>query len=414
MRKYGLAFVAALLATNSILEYIKLDNLTKFSISIITILFITVLNLIDQYYQDMSKAVSNRARVLETIILNTELDEMISYQFEKGNLADYIRWTYNGLIVIAVAVGVVVIVSAPNTTSTSVGNLNFSINTPAHLSDLSSISIFILKLLVLLILLLLLSIFLISPIIIKKNIGSSSELCKAIKECMKNKDKERMKNEESYLKLCENIKECFNSTRQLLWMFIRAIYYTLILFSFYYILVHLFSSKTTLSLLLLFAGCTGIYIIDVSNEIINKKRADHEKLKELGNDLIEISNAQNPDILKNAKLDWIIDRLLCESGEIVRFTVTNLGKKSIKFKSGTCVCEITSDDDKFLYQINAKKDIIVPSYENYSWFWDTSKDTENGIPPEGMYRVKPCGWNIPLRRSILIRCHCKSEIQEKH
>ncbi|MDD4247909.1 MAG: hypothetical protein PHT13_02160 [Methanosarcina sp.] len=396
------------MAGNSITQYIELDNLTKFSISIITISFITVLNLTDQYYQDMAKAVTCRLRVLETMILNFELNEMISYQFFKGNMAGYIKWTYNGLIIIAVAVGVAVIVSAPNTTLTNVANL----------SD-RSIFIFILKLLLLSILLLLSSILLIGPLFLINNVkDGSKELWNCIKEylnkdgeytkkeesrsneCMKNKDGEYTKKEESRSKLCDSINECFNSTRRLFGMFLLSIYYAFILFFTYYILVHyLFSSKTTLSLLLLFAGCTGIHITNISSELISRNRADRSKV--LTHNFMEIPDAYDPGFLKKTQLDWIIDRLSCKRGEIVRITVINHGK-NVKFKHGICIFEIKSDDGEFRYHICAKKDIIVCSNENYSWLWDTGKDTETGILPDGVCRIKPCVLEIPIRRSIFI------------
>lgn len=389
LRKYGLTFIAALLAANSILDYMKLNSLTKFSISIITILFITVLNLLDQYYQDMAKAVSKRSKVLEAMVLNTELDEMFSYQFEKGNMSDYIKLTYNGLIIIAVAVGMTVIVSSPNTTSTNVENLSFLMNTRPNLSDLSSVLIFILKLLLLYILFL-------APIVIKKNVGGISELCNSIKECTKNKN--------TRSKLCDNIKKGIKFTGQFLTISLLAIYYTIISFSFYYILASLFSFEITLSILLLLAGSTGIFIIDASSEMIRKRRTNLDKLKELEKTPLVIYD--NPNSLNKTQLDWIIDRLLCNSGDIVRITVINHSKDNVKFKKSTCICEITSDDGDYCYHINAEKNITVNFGENYSWLWDTGKDTETGILPKGVCRIRPCGWKIPIRRSI---CVCSAK-----
>ena len=99
-------------------------------------------------------------------------------------------------------------------------------------------------------------------------------------------------------------------------------------------------------------------------------------------DFIEIPDAYDSGFLKETQLDWIIDRLSCKRGEIVRITVINHGKNNVKFKHGICICEIKSDDNEFRYHICAKKDIIVYPNENYSWLWDTGKDTETGIYPK--------------------------------
>jgi hypothetical protein len=378
LRKYGLTFVAALLATNTILEYTKLNNLTKFSISIITISFITVLNLIDQYYQDITAAVSERARVLETVILNMELDEMISYQFTHGHLPAYIKWTYNGLVIIAVAVGVALIISVPSTSSTNVGNFSILPSTSVDLNSLSNILVTILKFLLMSILL---SIFLLGPLVVIKNINDRSEL---------------------WSKLRDSTKECLKSFIRLFEMFFVAIYYTLFLFYFYSVLIHLFSFEITLSFLLIFIGCIGMYIIDFSGEIIRRRRAYQKKSKKLGTNSETIKDNCDPEDLKNTKLDWIIDRLSCKQDEVVRITVTNLGKNNVLFKSKMSVCKITSDDGSFEEDIYADKDIIVPSHENHSWLWHTGKTAE------GMYRIKPCGWEVPIRRSIFIHCQSKT------
>lgn len=413
LRKYGLAFIAALLAVNSILDYSKLSNLTKFCVSVITISFITILNLVDHYYQYIIEAVSNRARVLETVTLNIELDEVISYQFEESNLPTYIRWTYNGLIIMAVAIGVVVIISIPSTPSVNAGNLSYLLSTSSHLSNPSSVLVILLKMLLLLILLFFMSIFLLGPLHVIKDIGNSHEFWKCVKTCIRNDSR----SEDSDSKLRDIFKNCSNSFKPMFRLIFLALYYILILVFFYFVSVHLFSSEITLSILLILIGCIGICVIDFWREIILNMKDNYVKSKKLENanaEMVCLDNDTSKEYLMDIKLDWIIDRLSCNQGERIKITVINLDKKIFTFKSGMQVCKIISEDLNFCYGIKSKNDIIVPPYENCSWFWDTGEDTENGVPQEGMYRVRPCGWEIPLRRPIFVRYHCKNEIQEKH
>lgn len=332
LRKYGLTFTAALLATNSILDYSKLNILTKFSISIITISFITVISLVDQYYQGLIEVISNRARVLETAILNIELDETISNRFKKDNLPEYIKWTYIGLIFIGVAVGVAVIVSFPNTPSTNVGNMSFLSSTSIRFSDRSNIS-FILKLVALYVLLLI-------PLVILKNVDIYTKLLEDIKKHakdMKNKDsrsklwsdiKKYLKNESSRPKLWNNLKKLMKSFKPFILLpmiFIIALYYALILFCFYFTLMHLFSLEITLSLLLIFIGCIGTYITEISSKIIARRRYKQEDFSKL-----EIVNGCDKErTSKKIRIDWTIDRLSCKQGEVVRITATNLGKNCV-------------------------------------------------------------------------------------
>lgn len=98
--------------------------------------------------------------------------------------------------------------------------------------------------------------------------------------------------------------------------------------------------------------------------------------------------------------DWIIDRLSCEQGEKVRIIITNLDEKYIKFESGEVVCEIKEEGGNWAHEVKAESQISIPGYGNHSWLWDTKQ-----AKPDKIYRVQPRGWNVPLKRSIMVYKH---------
>lgn len=421
LRKYGLTFVAGLLAVNSIQAYINLGGFTKFFIGVITIAFITVLNLLDVYNQRISYAASIRATVLETAILNFELNEVISHRFKMDNLLDCIKAVYIGFIMITVAIGVTVIFVNPSTPTNTPTNLSTSPTTSLNL-NIPGILIVILEFLFLLLLVS-------APfIIIKLNIIHKI-----------------------YKFIVESIK--LEPLYQVIKITLTAFYCIITLLSFYTILRSLFSLELTLSILLLILGCAGIYIIiEFWNKLfiktnINRKKSNNSKrkpkkkyyfkgyddwlkLKEnipyagtLYDFVIDSKNKRYvkrlDDWMKSignkpytGVLDyWTVDRICCEQGEVVKITLTNFGKEDITINWGEEVCEIRSEDGNYCEILYAERNITVPPECNHSWLWNTSKATKDGkFPTEGIYRVKPikpCTWDNLLKRSVFIHCSCK-------
>lgn len=135
LRKYGLTFITGLLAANSLQAYLNFGSLTKFFIAVITIAIITVLYILDIYYQKISDAASIRARILETTILNMELNETINHRFQTENLFNYIKAVYVGFITITVAIGVIIIAIAPSKSiNSSISLLNIISSVEANLT----------------------------------------------------------------------------------------------------------------------------------------------------------------------------------------------------------------------------------------------------------------------------------------
>src|SRR5665647_912401 len=123
LRKYGYTVVAGLLAVDTIQSYIKFENPTKSGLIVITIAFIVSLHMLDVYYQRIIEAASIRAKIIESTVLNIELDNLISDIFELGKLSNYIRYIYTGFIVVAVLIGVVVVITAaPSPLTATLGN----------------------------------------------------------------------------------------------------------------------------------------------------------------------------------------------------------------------------------------------------------------------------------------------------
>ena len=139
LRRYGFVFIAALLAANSIQVYFNFNDFTKFFLSLITIIFVIGLYLLDTYYRRMVEAASIRARILETVVLlDIELDDIISDKFEKEKLQSYIQKIYCGFIIIAVIIGAGVIYADQNTSSSTLVNSSTQSTTSENSNTLSA------------------------------------------------------------------------------------------------------------------------------------------------------------------------------------------------------------------------------------------------------------------------------------
>ncbi|WP_269850851.1 cupredoxin domain-containing protein [Methanosarcina horonobensis] len=139
LRRYGFVFIATLLAANSIQIYFNFNNFTKLFLSLITIVFIVSLYLLDTYYRRIIEAASIRARILETVVLlDIELNDIISDKFEEGKLQGYIKKIYNGFIVIAMIIGAVVIIADHGTPSSTLVNSSTQSTTQVNSSALST------------------------------------------------------------------------------------------------------------------------------------------------------------------------------------------------------------------------------------------------------------------------------------
>jgi hypothetical protein len=134
LRKYGFTVVAGLLAANSIQIYFSFNNFTKFFLAVITVAFTVGLYLLDIFYQRIIDAASLRARIIETAVLNLELNETISYRFTKDKLSTYIKWIYIMFIIIAIVIGILVIVTASPSPLTTI-LVNSSSNTTSFNSS---------------------------------------------------------------------------------------------------------------------------------------------------------------------------------------------------------------------------------------------------------------------------------------
>ncbi|HII01165.1 TPA: hypothetical protein HA351_05795, partial [Methanosarcinaceae archaeon] len=137
LRRYGFTVIAGLLAIDAIQSYINLGNPAKLGLIVITIAFIIGLYILDIYYQRIIEAATIRARILETTVLNFELNETLSDRFELEDLKKYIKWIYIGFILIAVLIGITVVISAAPSPLTTT-SINSSINTTSSNSNIPS------------------------------------------------------------------------------------------------------------------------------------------------------------------------------------------------------------------------------------------------------------------------------------
>lgn len=89
IRKYGFSFVTALLAAQGILfNSTTIQDSIKFAVLLVTIVLIVALTSFERSYQLIQEAAAIRASYLEKI-LNLELTETISHQFEYKDVRKY-------------------------------------------------------------------------------------------------------------------------------------------------------------------------------------------------------------------------------------------------------------------------------------------------------------------------------------
>jgi len=89
--------------------------------------------------------------------------------------------------------------------------------------------------------------------------------------------------------------------------------------------------------------------------------------------------------------DWTLDKVMCEKGESVKITVTNLGHKTCLFEKDKPAFLIKNDYG-YLYEEKPKEDIFVSGdFGNHSWLWNTS---DKNVEPNRIYQV------IPIERAM--------------
>lgn len=125
LRKYGFSFIAVLLTASAIKGLIEIDKYTRTSIIIMIIIFTLGLHLFDRYYQQLTKTILIRARILETF-LNIEMGLAIENRYEKKHFSDFITVLYCFFIVLEAFVGYTVVATnifnAPDTNVTAINS----------------------------------------------------------------------------------------------------------------------------------------------------------------------------------------------------------------------------------------------------------------------------------------------------
>lgn len=108
--------------------------------------------------------------------------------------------------------------------------------------------------------------------------------------------------------------------------------------------------------------------------------------------------------------DWSVDRLTCECGESIRFTLTNTGgsirmdnegkeislSKRISFHKDEAVLYLSDNLTAPIY-IKAESEIQIPRNFNYSWFWTPEKIHETKL-----FTIYPSKY-LRLKRTIFIK-----------
>jgi hypothetical protein len=137
------------------------------------------------------------------------------------------------------------------------------------------------------------------------------------------------------------------------------------------------------------------------------------------------------------KVDWIIDKLCCETDEKIKITMINLDKRSIVLQNQNIFkviiiynkiiqptdiikaadCKIISNPEihKDTFNSNEYKksfvykqdvEVMIPTYGSYSWFLDTKSFFDevctNKECVSAKIMMQPCGSPKPLKRSICI------------
>ncbi|AKB24910.1 hypothetical protein MSMTP_1441 [Methanosarcina sp. MTP4] len=427
LRRYGFTVITGLLAVDAIQSYIKLGNPAKIGLIVITIAFIIGLYILDIYYQRIIEAATIRARILETTVLNFELNETLSDRFEQEDLKKYIKWIYIGFILIAVLIGIMVVISAAPSPLTTT-SINSSINTTSSNSGIPS-NISVNSTLVHSTSTNIVDSGTLSTKVVNSSTLSTNETNTSTSSTKVVNSSTLSTNEASYKDwslIQENDKKGILLFISLIFLFIimhnryksqkaddkriilsTIIHMILVTFVFvtiaYYITPNLNYEVNIVSILifiLAIIGVIGAFFIELFTNIRINYSVKTGKLK------------RESEYFE----DWVIDRVSCKLNEKIRITVTNLDKKKeLKFNSNGAFCVITSEDKRYKngrYEltIDAKANIAIPKYGTYSCLWDTSqKDAAGNTPLDGIYRITPRDWKVPLRRTIVVSKGAKQE-----
>ena len=104
-------------------------------------------------------------------------------------------------------------------------------------------------------------------------------------------------------------------------------------------------------------------------------------------------------VYRNDCEDWTVDKVVCERGNNVRITLTNIGNEKMPVEPGSMV-EIKKEDNKelpqMIYHCNLYHHIEIGPGNNYTWLWNTSNCSE------GIYQICPKHREYPLQRKIMI------------
>lgn len=431
LRRYGFTVIAGLLAVDAIQSYINLGNPAKIGLIVITIAFIIGLYLLDVYYQRIIEAATIRARILETTVLNFELNETLSERFEHEGLKTYIKWIYIGFILIAVLIGIMVVISAVpsplttsinssiNTTSSNSGiPSNISVNsssqsitlvnsTSTNIVDSGTLSTKVTNSSTL-------STKVTNSSTLSTNITNTNTSSTIIVNSSTLSTTEVIHKDRSFSqkyapgiillillgflynfmsKFFKGIKEIIKESPTITFMFLVTSVFVIIG---YYLIPNLnFEFSIVIPILMLsFIGVIGAFFI----ELFTNMRLNTLKSGRLQPGM--------PQESSNNSGDWIIDKNSCILNEKIKITITNLNEEEIKFKPNETFCEIKSHDGKYNRTIKIDKEageITIPKYGTYSCFWDTREPDDNGNKTvEGIYRIKPRRFLSPLRRAIVV------------
>lgn len=88
-------------------------------------------------------------------------------------------------------------------------------------------------------------------------------------------------------------------------------------------------------------------------------------------------------------VDWTVNRMVCNEGDIVEINIVNTGKKKEIIKKGGVILEIKNQDpeDHYCHQEIAKDDLYLLNFYCHTCLWDT-KGVKRGI-----YQIFPYGDN---------------------
>jgi len=451
LRRYGFTVIAGLLAVDAIQSYINLGNPAKIGLIVITIAFIIGLYLLDVYYQRIIEAATIRARILETTVLNFELNETLSERFEHEGLKTYIKWIYIGFILIAVLIGIMVVISAvPSPLTTSI---NSSINTTSSNSGIpSNNSTFVNST----------STNIIDSGTLLTNVTNTSTSSTNVTNTNTSSTDETNTNTSSTTIENSSIRSTTEATykdwsliqkndKKGILLFISVISFFIFLII-TYVIMRIKSQKTDnksqkadnnriisptiISSIYVFLFMSLVTFVFVTIAYYITPNLNYEInivsilifiiaiIGGIGAYVINLFSEISINTLKSERLelpdnsgDWIIDRVSCRINEKVKITITNLDEKLIEFALGDTFCDIESNDGKYKLNIKIEKitipkveKITIPKYGTYSLLWDTSKPGDTGtVVEEGIYRIKPRGFHYPLRRVIVVSGSAKQE-----